>query len=83
MVFSDKKNGNSSLPQTMNLHNKLNLRDRSTEPHNLFGDANIRRKEPERRNQVSNSDSDGPPDLEEAWHTSNSRKRQNKKETKD
>lgn len=71
MVFSDKKNPEASQAQTINPHNKLNLRDRSTEPHNLFGDANIRRREPERRNQPNNSDSDEPPDLEEAWQTSN------------
>ena len=26
-----------------NLHNKVNLRDTSTDPNNLFGDANLAR----------------------------------------
>lgn len=37
MVFSDTKKPES----VENHHNKLNLRDKSTEPSNLFGDANI------------------------------------------
>ena len=48
MVFSDKK----IAPKVKDVqlasgnihHNKLNLRDRSTEPANLFGDSNIRPK---------------------------------------
>ena len=34
MVFTDKKSQSSN-------HNRLNLRDKSTDPGNLYGDANI------------------------------------------
>lgn len=43
MIFSDKKRDTPYAPTTN--HNWLNLRDRSTELSNLFGDANIRTRQ--------------------------------------
>ena len=39
MVFNDKN--------AKTHHNKLNLRDTSTDPQNLYGDANINRRLPQ------------------------------------
>lgn len=48
-----------------NHHNKVNLRDISTDPHNLFGDANLKR---DPANQTSlfadGTEMDEPPPLE-------------------
>ena len=72
MVFSKDK--------TKNAHNKLNLRDTSTEPSNLYGDRNIPREESKLdlndRAQDSEPDSDdGPPPLETAFTSPENRRR--------
>ena len=41
-----------------NLHNRTNIRDKSTDPSNIYGDANIR------MGQDLQSDDDEPPPLE-------------------
>lgn len=65
MVFSDKKS------KTMH-HNRVNIRDTSTEPTNLHGDANLpssRMGRQESTNDLNDraedpEDSDQPPPLE-------------------
>lgn len=66
MVFS-----NSKLKSTH--HNKLNLRDKSSDPSNLFGDRNLPREETD----VDLNDREVPidlPNLEEAHVPHNERK---------
>lgn len=62
MVFSDKKVRDAAVPT--NIHNRLNLRDKSTEPSNLYGDANIRPRDSRQRMRAFESDSEDPPELE-------------------
>lgn len=56
MVFND--NNNSSTH-----HNKLNLRDRSIEPGNLFGDRNLYSTQNDNNNEDINDREDDSDDL--------------------
>ena len=74
MVFNKDKNKNKAT------HNKLNLRDTSTDPVNLYGDNNINRgvveSKPEFNDREEEPDSDdGPPELETAYTSPDNRRK--------
>ena len=73
MIFSDKKNASAH-------HNKLNIRDTSTEPSNLFGDRNLYNENNNNNDDLNDREQDsddGPPPLETAYVSPDQRRRMN------
>ena len=70
MIFSDQKSKTTH-------HNKLNLRDKSTDPSNLHGDRDLYVQENADLNDRAEEDDsdDGPPPLETAYVSPDARRR--------